>query len=308
MKKTLAILFALTLGLAPVSFAATALTDSELDQVSAGDWVILTDASGNQSVEDVYASNNTLDLQDESQKELKAVNNANAVDSAVAVQTNIASVEGAPTNNVGVNGTNEADIINYNPSDAGDSSSLYFTKEEGSVSIAKGGSFEASKSASYSAGTQYSNVETFDLVETLDVLAAKASASSTDCKKDCSSDSASVATLFIDYDKTIDKDKVELASTSKSASEEASLKASFFETEDVSTKSVHKKEESSSFRKNLGENNHLNLKDSSQQLIQVVSNLNAVGSGAAVQTNIASNVGVSGTITHVNTASVVNGL
>ena len=95
MNKILAVLLAAMLGFAPVSFAATTLTDKQLDQVNAGDYVILQPG---ETVEDVYASNNTIDLKDSSQTNIQAVSNANVVDSAVAVQTNIAT-------NVGVAGT-----------------------------------------------------------------------------------------------------------------------------------------------------------------------------------------------------------
>ncbi len=304
MKKTIFIMLAIIFGMAPVSFAATALSDQELDQVSAGDWVVLEEG---QSVEDVFHSNNTLDLEDSSQMEIQAVSNANAVDSAIAVQTNIATVTGDPTSNVAINGTNEANILNYNPSESGSESSLYETSSSESASLSISASRDASASANASASKNFSLVETLDEITTLDIAAAAAFASETECK-DCETETVAVATFLLDYDKIVDYDLVILESESASASasatlhEEASLEAS------ASSKSSSKTASSSSFRKNLSENNHINLEDNSQQLLQAVSNLNAVGSGAAVQTNIASNVGVGGTITHVNVATVVNGL
>jgi hypothetical protein len=61
-------------------------------------------------------------------------------------------------------------------------------------------------------------------------------------------------------------------------------------------------------RSNKSENNHIWLEDTAQTNIQAVSNLNAVGSGAAVQTNIANSVAIAGSISHSNISSVANGL
>jgi len=55
-------------------------------------------------------------------------------------------------------------------------------------------------------------------------------------------------------------------------------------------------------------NNHLDLENDSQSLIKAVGNLNAVASGAALQANIAANVGVNGTISQANSATVASGL
>ena len=308
MKKILAILTVLTLGLAPVSFAATVLTDSQMDQVSAGDWVVLTDSSGNQTVEDVYYNNNTIDLFNESQKDLKAVSNANAVDSAVAVQTNISSVTGGtPINNVGVNGSNTATIYNYNPSKSKSSDEAKLHSESESFALAKGESSYFTLNKNESSSSSFGLSETYDEVETLDILASASSSSATSCKS-CHSASASAAAFLLDYDKNIDFDKF----IQKSSSSSKTLNIAKYEAEftyiNKSETETSSSEKHSSSRKNLSENNHLNLADNSQQNIQVVSNLNAVGSGAAIQTNIASDVGVSGTITHVNVATVVNGL
>ena len=305
MKKALTIALALIFGIAPASFAATTLTDKQLDDVNAGDWVVLQPG---ESVADVYYSNNTLDLKDTSQKELQAVSNANAVDSAIAVQTNIASVTGMePSENMAINGTNIATVTNYNPSESWDMSSK--TEEtkwlsEGTTTMHNHDkTFNLSKTES----TSHSLVETLDEVTTLDITYAAASHSEKDCKS-CEEESTSAEAFLLDYDKIVDYDKNETSGSfhnKKIAYEnhEATTTITSHEEHHVSSS-----EDSSSYRKNLSENNHLNLKDNSQQLLQAVSNLNAVGSAAAIQTNIASNVGSTGTITHSNLATVVNGL
>ena len=82
----LALALALVFGISGPSFAATVvLTDADMAGVSAGEWVVLTDSSGNETVEDVYTNNNTLWLLANSQESIQAVSNANAIDSAVAV-------------------------------------------------------------------------------------------------------------------------------------------------------------------------------------------------------------------------------
>ena len=300
-------MMALTLGMCPVSFAATALSDSEMDQVSAGDWVILTDASGNQSVEDVYASNNTLDLSDDAQSNIQAVNNTNAVDSAVATQTNIASVTGSDPIENDVNGRNDADIVNYSPSDAYEESHLSLEHSSEDFVKLSGEDAHASFESHKESATNYSLVSTFKLDKTLDVVFAAASASSTDCKKDCSSDSASAALFLLDYDKHINAKVVKLENSFTKEDFKITLDESKFCAIKTSSSKTSICASSKSSRKNLGENNHLNLENGSQQALQAVSNVNVVGSGAAVQTNLASNVGVNGTITHINISSVVNG-
>lgn len=306
MKKILAILMALMFGIAQTSFAAgVALSDTEMDGITAGDWVVI-DPSTQEAV-DVYYNNNTLDLEDESQKEIQAVNNANAVDSAIAVQTNIASVSGDPSSNVAINGTNEANIINYNPADAGASF------ESSSKTIHKLASASSSftkdlfKSWSESDTKSFRLDETLDIVETLDIIAALAIAASKECKN-CEEDFALAAAFLLDYDKITDYDKHIIADKTHTANKLKVLKITETSDWEKEFTKTEEHESGSEFRKNLSENNHLDLEDSSQQALQAVSNLNAVGSGAAMQTNIASNVGVSGTITHVNVATVVNGL
>lgn len=306
MREVIAILVALLLGIAQTTFAAgVALTDSEMDQVAAGDWVVIP--SGFEAV-DVYNNNNTLDLEDEAQSTIQAVNNANTVDSAIAVQTNIASVSGNPSSNVGVNGTNKADILNYNPADSGSGF------ESSSASIFKSGSESTKAAFDFLEATEEEShftkfaTETLFVDETLKIAKAEASASSSECKKNCDGTTVSAFVYLevydydLDYSKEKSVQKWHSSSHLKAVTEESADSSSFKFSKTTSHKSGR------SFRKNLSENNHLDLEDSSQVHLQAVSNLNAVGSGAAMQTNIASNVGVQGTITHVNVAQVVNGL
>jgi len=310
MKKTIAILAALLLAFAPVmSYAATAtLSDSEMDQVAAGDWVILTDSAGNQTVADVYHTNNTLDLSDEAQMELQAVSNANTVDSAIAVQTNITSVTGQePSPNVAINQSNAADITNYAPANSEATSSSAFIKKSESGAFVKADSSKFGLTATESSSKEFKLTETLDIEETLDILYAAASAEETECKN-CETEKVSAEVLIVDYDYTLDYDKnIEKSEKHEArldiSKEEKSFKAAKFEKDFIA-----KKEESKSTRYNHGRNNHIDLEDTSQKNLQAVSNLNSVASGAAIQTNITSNVGVGGTITQSNLATVVSGL
>jgi len=87
MKKILALLIALIFAATtPVMAAGISLSDAELDEIAAGDWVVI-DPDTQEVVDMIHYSNNDINLEDESQMEIQAVNNANAVDSAVAVQT-----------------------------------------------------------------------------------------------------------------------------------------------------------------------------------------------------------------------------
>jgi len=119
MKKLMILLVVIMFGIAAPAFAAKAvLSDKEMGDIHAGDWVVLTDSSGNQSTADVYKTNQTLTLYDESQKSIEAVNNGNAVDSAIAMSTNVAHVTGStPSNNVAVDQSNAANIANSRAKD-----------------------------------------------------------------------------------------------------------------------------------------------------------------------------------------------
>jgi len=318
MKRTLILLLVLLLGAANTSFAGVnVLSDKAMDDVNAGDWVVINPET--EEVVDVYRTNNTLWLLENSQKDLKAVSNANTIDSAVAVQTNIARVTGdTATNNVAVTGNNEANLINYRPAD---SSSV--THEDRSV-LTHAASLSLSEEYSKSCELGFSNVyadassgsasysSSHNLLETLN--ANEAFAGSTKEIGKSGIGGASVAGVaVVDYDK-IEVDSTAAAAACASSESETTLlniakaesaKATAQEAElcvvDVSSK------DTVTTRSSQGANNHILLDATSQQTINAVSNLNSVASGAAVQTNIASNVGVSGSIGGVNTASVSSG-
>lgn len=320
MKRTLILLLVLLLGIANTSFAGVnVLSDKAMDDVNAGDWVVLNDNTPDAQVVDVYKTNNTLWLLEDSQRDLKAVSNANTIDSAVAVQTNIARVTGdTATNNVAVNGKNEANLSNFRPSESSsvtNEAATVLTKaetkslsEEFSESCELGFSnvYADASSASASSGSSH------NLLETLTANAAMAGSERVIGKSGIAGCSiAGVATE--DYDK-IEVDSSSSAAASASSETENTLlntaksesaRKTFEEAElcvvDISSK------DTVTTRSSQGANNHILLDATSQQTINAVSNLNSVASGAAVQTNIASNVGVSGSISGINTASVSSG-
>ena len=302
------------------------LSDNQMDEISAGDWVIINDET--QKVEDVYAVNNTLHLFEQSQMEINAVSNANAVDSAIAVQTNVSRVTGdEPTDNTAINGTNIADITNYRPQDSGSFATKHTSTDIETISIASGSSeseacsltLEESSSFGFGSSSSSSLGEAlaYNLVET-----ANANGSWADSGKDYGDKGltkiSSVGGFLYDYDKveTLSATKAEAEASAVSGSGSArklmemAHSSSSSSNAMASGSSTHTEscELSTSFRSSKGANNHILLDETSQQLLKVVSNLNAVGAGAAVQTNIASNVGVGGSITHMNSATVISGL
>lgn len=319
MKKTFALLMALIFGVfATGAFAAegVALTNDEMDEIAAGDWVILEEG---QTVEDVWYSNNDIKLNDESQMDIQAVANTNSVDSANAVQTNISSASGEIGVDNAITGYNEANLLNYTPSD--ESSSYYNTSSSSLTTIDTSNSSNSAEafslvkvsSSSASASASYGLSETLDIVETLDAAAAYAAAGEVE-EKGSESEFVEAFVAVLDYDYNLDYDKNESASASASASESCSLvigatsSSSSSSSSNTSVSSKSSSESGTYARKNLSENNHIDLEDTAQRNIQAVSNLNSVGSAAAVQTNIASNLMVSGSINHTNVATAVNGL
>ena len=317
----LALALALVFGISGPSFAATVvLTDADMAGVSAGEWVVLTDSSGNETVEDVYTNNNTLWLLANSQESIQAVSNANAIDSAVAVQTNVASVTdpNPPTQNVAIDQSNQIDVVNYRPASSKlkDSSSTETTtstqssSSSGSTSNVRTEGRSLAESSGSSTGSSSTEYEYYE--EDLDIDYAAASQSSKICK-DCIEHSNSIAILTVDYDKDI---KTESSSTETGS--ETSSKTELVNISDVATTETNSTSSSSSSntksstehcesRDSKGANNHILLDETSQQNIQAVSNLNAVASGVAIQTNVASNVGVNGSITQSNAGSVQSG-
>ncbi len=321
LKRMLILTMVLTFAMSGVSFAgAVALSDKAMDGVSAGDWVIVKDTEGNETVADVYTTNNTLWLLEDSQKDIKAVSNANAIDSAVAVQSNIARVSSAnqPTTNVAVNGSNTADLTNYRPSSSSSSSDKSVAETATSSAKTSGSASQSAfalnstSAQTSSSSSSASSAAVFDYDETLDIDAS-ITGDSKDIGKGGITGGSIDGSLDVDYDKTIDASAV-AASASASASAKSCVlgitetsASSTYATEDVDSSSTTTTEHSQSSRDSKGANNHILLDATSQQSIQAVSNLNAVGAGVAVQNNIASNVGVSGTITHVNSAAVSSG-
>ena len=303
MKKLLAIMTAVLLALSNSAFAAgVAMSDKEMDEVAAGDWVVLQPG---ETVEDVYYTNNNLELKDDSQTSLQAVSNANSVDSANAVQSNISSVTGDFPVMANSNQKNEAHVTNYNPSDAGSSYEKTSLEVEASAKTTNDVRKSSSFDLDYKSGSSYKKDETLDVVESLNITDAKASASETDCK-DCDTESVSTSAFLLDYDYNLDYDKHVVKESHADFDLEKSKSFVKHEESELTEKLSEKCESKSSYRKSLSKNNHIDLKDQSQQFTQAVSNLNSVASGAAVQTNIASNVGLSGTISGTNIASVSN--
>jgi hypothetical protein len=319
LKRILMIMLVLVFGLSGGAIAGVVeLTDDAMDGINAGDWVVVTDKNGNESIEDVYTNNNTLWLLENSQKDIQAVSNANTIDSAVAVQSNIARVSGDATENVAVNQANAANLTNYRPADS--TSDLSKTTTVNAAQNASGSNSQSSSSHSFNlvessnSGSSASSGSGAALAhnETLDVAAAIAGDSKEIGKYGIAGGTVAGA-LVVDYDKVIVSTATsaaasasnaastktmgaECSSNSASASQQQSATVATTETETLNTS-----------RKAKGANNHILLDSASQQSLKAVSNLNSVASGAAIQNNIASNVGVSGTISHSNTATVSSG-
>lgn len=302
MRRILSLLLVLAFGLSQTAFAGVAkLSDNQMEDVNAGDWIVVGE---DPEVFEGWYNNNDIALEDESQMEINAISNANAVDSAVAVQTNaLNTAEGDGT----AVARNEANLLNYNPSDASASSNI--TSTETSFGLAKGSSLEASSSLDISkaAGMFFGNDETLDVNETLNITGAYASAGETEDKSG-DSEFATAAALLVDYDKIIDYDnhtnagsfcKEDVLASEKLVSS-SSCKL------DVSDKLYQ--ENTTYNRKNLSENNHITLEDTAQKNIYAISNLNAVGASAAVQTNAVNSVAGNANLNLTNIATAVNGL
>jgi len=295
-------------GFAQVASAGVALlSNAEMDGINAGEWVVV-DKEGKKVV-DVYFSANDLKLKDQSQTELMAVNNTNAVDSAVATQTNAAMTCGDATVNEKVGQHNTAEILNHNPSQGG---SWYNNVDSCEFSVRSSSSECSSESlcAGYmSSSSSSAGGSSLDYDETLDAFAlgiAHAEGEGGCLLGDFEACAAGVA--VVDYDKHINR----TTRRSSSSSCEAGFICGESRSRSQSRLGMRSSKESSEMggecRKNLSEDNKLVLKDRSQKNLMAVSNLNAVGSGAAMQTNIAYNVGGIGVYSQTNTATVVNGL
>src|SRR3972149_8698303 len=112
MKKIFSLLLALTFAAYPVSgMAAQAvnLSDTEMDEIAAGEWALEPEVAFYQNQSN-STKKNVLKVEDNSQSEITGVSNANAVDSAVAVQSNISNqTEGL----LDVNQSNGATVENH---------------------------------------------------------------------------------------------------------------------------------------------------------------------------------------------------
>jgi hypothetical protein len=271
------------------------------------EWEIIKDKDKNEEVVDVHFNNNDIELEDTSQTLIKAVNQTNAVDSAAAVSTNITKVDGTPIDNVAVNQANIATVENYNPSESESSfkskvtdvRDYYYTGSQGKI---EGGSKTASSWNDWDdKSCTYTKTETLDIDGDASGML--------DCEtKSEECEGVYQASLDVDGDRIISGECGEFAWES---GEETTSSSSGSENTASTTEesiSLETEGEFTSTRKNLSENNHIDLEDYSQKDLMAVSNLNTVGSGAAVQTNIASNVGVQGAISHSNTATVSNGM
>lgn len=304
MKKVSILLLAFIFAMLPTAALAEgiSLTDDQLDEIAAGDWVVIVD--GEEVVDGIHFNNNDIKLEDDSQMEIQAISNANAVDSATATQVNVAN---ATEGLVNVNGRNEATLNNYNPSESGSEAG----REASSITVQKGESESfgltgsESNQFAYSSGFGYKEAD-LSLV-TLDIAAAAAGASETE-GKNIESESVFAAALVVDYDNQTNYSKEISGSKSVSGSRNSTLNIAKNYESNCSFLAEKSRGHESEYRKNLSENNHLDLEDTSQKNLKVVSNLNAVGSASAVQANIANATGISGTVTHVNIASASNGM
>jgi hypothetical protein len=306
MKKIMALLTALIFAIStPLMAAGTTMSDAEMDEIAAGAWEVI-DPETQEVVDGIHYNNNDIDLEDDSQRQIQAVANTNSVDSADAVQSNVTSITGDGTIENSVAQKNEANLTNYNPSE---SSSYEKTKEfsltENSFSTS---SFELSKNKEFDLLETYTSKydETLDINEDLLILAAFASVWESENKNE-ESEGAAAGSFALVYDYVLDYDKHKTKNEKLEINADESFSKKEFSVETSSKtigKSESKKRES---RSSLSENNHINLQDDSQRNMQVVSNLNSVGSAAAAQSNIASNVGVNGTISGINIATASNG-
>lgn len=320
MKRLWILVAILALGLTSSALAASkVLSDSAMDDVNAGDWVVLNSGTVDEPVADVYRTNNTLWLLENSQKDINAISNANAIDSAVAVQANVSRVTSDdPTENVAIAGTNLANLSNFRPADSSASStavSVYANDTANSsysTGLSKVSATDFASGASSASSCSIGLAKAFAQVETNNVVGAIAGSSKSIDKSGIGGCSLAGA-LLIDYDKVTTDTCSFVAGETSSASDYAKLLAYASETSSAtltgSTSSTDSTttQISTSTRNSQGVNNHILLDSTSQQSIKAISNLNAVASGAAIQTNVASNVGVKGSITHLNSATVSSG-
>ena len=309
MNKILVLTITTMLAMGNAAFASegVALSDNQMDEVAAGDWLIMEDDSG-KTVEDIYAFDNTLKIPDVVQENLQAVSNVIAFDSAVAVQSSIASLIGHDPMKGSVDSHNLAYVLNYNPSESG----AFSFKKSSSSSFSNGKNSNEdlafNKNSSEHSDSQSSELETQDSFDTITAASASAEASQKDCDKDCEGSSVSASASTRDYKEISDYDKTEQEHKSGRKNSSGSTVGKGNSAEKSSGSQAAGSEGSGSSRRNLSENNHLSVVDNSQRFIQAVSNLNALSSAAASQANVASNFGGGGSISGSSSATVGNGL
>jgi hypothetical protein len=308
MKKLMAVLTLVLFGLSQPAFAgAVILSESELDGVHAGDSVTI--AKTGEEIVPAWYNSNEIELEKQSQKNLNAVQNINSVDSADSVQSNIArtSVGAGVINGESVVQKNDAVVENNNPS-----KSTLLT-EESSASISKAtiisgeGHLDCSKTEGGSKSFTSSRSESYAKEVTFDLPIAVSCASDND-GKDGESESLTSLSVTVDYDHTLVAGRSETCEAGCSNDRTQSLTIdTTLQDDTIESCEIECKKETKT-RDNLSENNHLDIELEAQMNLMAVSNLNSVGSGSAVQANIASNVGVGGSYGQASTAIVVNGL
>jgi hypothetical protein len=152
-----------------------------------------------------------------------------------------------------------------------------------------------------------------------DDSASTESASSTSASDQSYLDTSSASSEAASSKSTTEEESAESASASsqdksiihENTQEEAEQEASdtsviVTNTSDISIDNSYTVEKDESTKQNV--KNKLIVSGASQSTIQAVSNLNAVGSAVAVQTNVANASAVSGNIVQSNISNVVNGL
>ncbi|MCM8775677.1 MAG: hypothetical protein NC930_04930, partial [Candidatus Omnitrophica bacterium] len=255
-----------------------------------------------------------------SHMDIKAISNANSIDSAIAVQTNVARVTagGVPTENVAVYGSNDATIVNYRPADSINATSLVETStgsnstSSSSSATEKQCNFAMDSVSGESANASAAASSSHAVNETLNYTGSLAESSQI-LDKGAIGQSNIAAAELLDYDNVV-SDAASSSSSSASSKNartvitgSALMSSSSTASDSQSSLVTSKTQSSTATRNSKGANNHLALLNTSQKNIQAISNLNAVASGAAIQTNVTSNMGVSGTVSNSNVASVQSG-
>jgi hypothetical protein len=255
-----------------------------------------------------HFNSNDINLLNESQMNIEAVNNANAVDAATATQANITSVTAGEAITAELKQHNEANLSNYNPSDEYDFSSVAVGGYKTDYTKKMGGELGADLLITKEASLKTWDDKTFDIHEIL----------TWDTDSDFSSQGISkkggIQQMNWDTDSDMDyRYDNDTVFTSGSDGErkcklDAGIDVSAYYEKVYNVDVNCRHETAANMRFNKSENNHINLLNTSQKELQVVNNLNAVGSSAAIQANIASDVGVDAKISNTNIVTAMNGM